>query len=166
MEHHRIRVSSETPEHHKKVIYETTPRCTIGRNCRYGLQIYVHNWTQNNNRGLPSTTLLQLIRSMRPIQQPQRSIIQIELLMMKIMRSSLVTKEIISTVNRRRIEKLISQEYPEGHNMASQQLRRQGDRQCISEDVFNRMGELRSQSDRSSESVMFLMDADVESGYM
>lgn len=128
--------------------------------------MYTIGATQNNNRGLPSATLLQLIRSMHPIQQPQRSIIQIELLMVKIMRPSLATKEIISTVNGRRIDKLISQEYPKSHNVASQQLRRQGDRQCISEDVLNRMGELRSQRDRSSESVMFLMDADVEGGYM
>lgn len=110
MEHHRIRVASETPEHHKKVIYETIPRCTgsIPALKTVPRFMYTIGATQNNTRGLPSATLLQLIRSMHPIQQPQRSIIQIELLMMKIMRSSLVTKEIISTVNRRRIDKLIS----------------------------------------------------------
>ena len=52
--------------------------------------------------------LLQLIRPMHPVQQPQRPIIQIELLMVKIMRSCLVPKEIIPTVNRRRVDKLIS----------------------------------------------------------
>ena len=50
--------------------------------------------------------------------------------------------------------------------MTPQQLRRQRDGQCISEYVLNRMGELSSQRNGSSESVMFLMDGDIEAGYM
>lgn len=50
--------------------------------------------------------------------------------------------------------------------MAPQQLRRQSDRQCISEDVLNRMSELSSQRNGSCESVMLLMNGDVETGYV
>jgi hypothetical protein len=54
--------------------------------------------------------LAQLIRLVDPIEKPDRSIIQIELCMMKIMIESLVVKEIIPAMHSCSIEKLISKE--------------------------------------------------------
>lgn len=108
--------------------------------------------------------LLQPISPMHPIQQPQTPIIQIKLLMMQIMHPRLPPKEIKPTMHSRRHKQLIPQKRPKSQHMTPQQLRRQGDRQRISEDLFDGVGELRGEGDGGRELVVLFVDADVEVG--
>ena len=101
---------------------------------------------------------------MYPIQQANRPIIQVELLMMEIVHFGFIPEEIIPTVHGRRIEQLKRQKGPKGQHMATHNLRRDGDRKRVGEDLFDRMGELSRQRDRRRKLVVFLVNAHVEVG--
>lgn len=101
---------------------------------------------------------------MYPVQQPDRPVVQIELLMVKVMHLGLVPEEIIATVHRGRVEQLKGQKQPERQYMCPHDLRRNRDRKCVGKDLLDRMGELRGQGDGRGELVVFLVDAHVEVG--
>lgn len=106
----------------------------------------------------------QPIRPMHPIQHPNRSIIQIKLLMMQIMHPGLPRKEIIPTMHCRGIEQFIRQKHPKGQHMGPQNLRREGDGQRVREDMFNGVGVLRGQRDRRGKAVVEFVDSGIENG--
>lgn len=81
---------------------------------------------------------------------------------MQVMHLSLVSKEIIATVNSGGIEQLPSQVNPKRKHMAPQKLGRQRNRKRIGEDLLDGMRELGSERDGSREPVVLLVDAAVE----
>lgn len=102
--------------------------------------------------------LLQLVRAVHPIKQPNRAIVQVEFLMMQIMHLGLAVEKVIATVHSGSVEKLIGQVDPERQHMAVQQLRRKRDGQRVGENLLNRMSKLSSECDWCSEPVMFFVD--------
>lgn len=82
--------------------------------------------------------------------------------MMQIMHLRLPHQEIIPTMHRRRPKQLVPQKRPERQNMASQDLRGEGYREDIREDLLNGMCVLCGKRDWSSEAVVLLVDADVK----
>lgn len=85
---------------------------------------------------------------------------------MQIMHLRFTSEKIIPTVHGGSIEELVCQISPKGQDMAPQDLRRQGNRDGIGEDVLDRMCILSSQGDGSNEAMMPLVNADVEPGDM
>lgn len=103
---------------------------------------------------------------MQPIQKPDRPKIQIELLMMQIMRFRQALEKVIATMHGRRFEQFVRQKHPEHQDMRAQDLARQGDREDVGEEVFDGVGVLSGERDRRGEFVVLFVDAFVEGGDM
>ncbi|WEW61909.1 hypothetical protein PRK78_007409 [Emydomyces testavorans] len=99
---------------------------------------------------------------MQPVQQPNRPIVQIELLMMLVMHPRHAAHEIIPAMHHRRVGQLVPQKRPERHEVAVQQRGRQRDRQDVGGEVLERVRVLRGERDGRGEVVVQLVDACVE----
>jgi hypothetical protein len=82
--------------------------------------------------------------------------------MMEIMHLRRIIKEIISTMNRRRFHEFKSEKEPIGEDMAFKDLWRNKDRKDIGEEVLEWMSILSCERDGRGETVMLLVDADVQ----
>jgi hypothetical protein len=99
---------------------------------------------------------------MQPVQNPKGPKIDHKFLMMKIMHLSCIIEEVVATMNRRGFQKFKGEKEPVGENMTSENLRRKRNWKYIREEVFQRMCVLSGERNRSRESMVLLMDSDVE----